>query len=420
MGTPRMTTVAGPPVAYHSQTALADAPLRRHLQVTTVGLQVRASVIDHRLCVALGGTRTTQFAVTDLHYGAPAWLAWAGELAVGAAVVASQVAGLAPRSAAGDGLAAAGATLVVAAIVDAALMASAALRPADRVLPAIDVAAVPALVTCGRPLPAETTVTLHSDRGAISAPTDPSGTAVFDAAQWPAAAFPYALPLAKAHCELAEPQPVVLQASAAATLVLARSDLDDMETWLYLHPGDRQRGAVQTARDHLQNRQRAEQRQALAQARQALADEDLALAATAARRCRDASQLPAPACDALLRLVNDRFIERQLALAQTAIRAGHWQAARDAHYRCQLVDRERPGCLQLALAIDAAELAAHRRVAQATADSLADKASDYTRRRKWPWALVLLQRCLELSTADVSRCQQQLAVVQGRISGRQR
>jgi hypothetical protein len=82
-------------------------------------------------------------------------------------------------------------------------------------------------------------------------------------------------------------------------------------------------------------------------AQQALALDDLIAAAVSLRHCQRLSRLPSPACDGLLRQVEDRFIVRQLEAGQAAAHACAAETAAQALYRCQLMDPTRPACQQL-------------------------------------------------------------------------
>ena len=203
------------------------------------------------------------------------------------------------------------------------------------------------LTTCGSAPAVGVELTFRGGRADWHAALDPSGCVTLAVDQLPARSFPYQRPLAEVMCSGCGTAELALDADAAAALVLARRDLEDLETWLVLHPGHHRGSGVADARQQLLLGQRAQREQARRAAELALEQGDLASAAQAVRRCQEVARSPAPACDALGRQVDDRFVALQLAQGRRALGLGAVAEAEAALYRCTLVERQRPACLDL-------------------------------------------------------------------------
>ncbi|MBM4344185.1 MAG: hypothetical protein FJ100_12525 [Deltaproteobacteria bacterium] len=444
------------PAVEHSDVVAIDGAVpRRVLAVQVRGPTVQARLADHRSCLRHASARTDRLAVARRVY--PDWMAAVAiaEAAVGAALGAGGSL-VAPSPSATAVAITVGAALAVDALATGLARAGLwhrgpvpeSLQPWIEQLP-------PRIEPCGVDLAQGATAEVHGRRGAARAWTDGRGLATFDVRAWPAGLFPYAAPIAQVHCAGCDPVEVYLDATTSAALVRARRDPDDFLAWLDAHPDAPQAHDIRRERDRLLRAIADQQEDALRQARRAADDGDLLLAARFARDCTHLARVPAPACERLLAHIDDRFVQQQIAVGDLALARGLWQAARDAQYRCRLVDRERPACGELGRRIDLAQLRAHRlafeaavlrgdpgaaeravhgilqiapdtplaadaqarldglrrTVAQQHADELAGRASRWIRKRKWARALVLLQACQALTLADTRAC----AALAGRL-----
>ncbi len=441
------TRVQTGPTALTSELVPLEGALpRRAVQVQVQGPHVLAQVSDARSCVRHVVAQRPRTAVARVHY--PSWMPWvaAAEALAGAGGFA--FAALARSDTGASAAAAAGASLVGDALATTLAWLGVWQRPPPVALPAEVDHLPPRVEVCGVDLPVGATVEAHSRRGLVQRLTDGRGEAAFDMRAWPAGQFPYGAPLATVRCAGCEPVEVYVDATTAAALVRARNDPDDLAAWLDLHPTAADARAVRRQRDQLLRAIADQQDDALRQARRAMDDGDLVLAARLARGCVQVARVPAPACERLLAQIDDRFVQQQLVLGEAAIARQQWQAARDAHYRCRLVDRDRPACSALGQRLDlaqlraqrlafevamqrqdlpAAERAAHailqlasdtplaadtqqrldalrRGLAQRMADELASRASRWVRKRKWARALVVLQACQAIALADTRAC----------------
>lgn len=190
-------------------------------------------------------------------------------------------------------------------------------------------------------------VRVRGGRGDLALISDDNAQFVSDMRTWPARLFPWQSPFASVDCPGCAAVPLAPDASSAVALLLPRQDLDDFETWLALHPVADARATILAARDSEVVRQRASQMEALRGAQLDADKGDLIAAAIGLRRCQTLSRLPSPACDALLRTVEDRFVVGQLQLGEAAAARGDLGQLAAALYRCRLMDSDRPACRRL-------------------------------------------------------------------------
>lgn len=256
------------------------------------------------------------------------------------------------------------------------------------------------LVTCGSEAVNGGELTLHGGRADWRAAVDASGSATIAVDELPMRSFPYQRPLAEIACGGCSPVPLVIDPAFAAQLVIARMDLEDLETWLLLHGGHPDAPRVAAERAKLVQAQQSVRLQARRAAESALEQGDLASAAQAVRRCQDAAKTPAPACDELGRRVEDRFVAIQLDQGRRALARGAPAEAEAAHYRCTLIDRQRPACQELERL-----LASARKQALTAAQELA---SQRLRARDAGLWLAVRHRCrrgpIGACKAAVARC----------------
>ncbi len=434
---------------------LNEGPLRRQLSVEQRGPLVQVQLADQHTCLREITLRRTRTAVTTVRYPPLVRAAMAAEAVAGllGLLTVTTNHGGATADATGTVLAAFGVGLGVNALADWLAVAGVWNRPEPpRALPDLVEAASPRLEACGIDLPQGATVQAHSASYRAQTWTDANGRAQFDVRRWPAGQFPYGAPLASLHCAGCDPVDVYLDATTGVALVRARNDPDDFAAWLDIHRTAPDAPAVRLLRDRLLRAIADQQDDALRQARRAVDDGDLVLAARLARGCVQVARVPAPPCERLLAQIDDRFVQQQMALGDAAIARGAWQAARDAHYRCRLVDRERPACAQLGHRLAMAQLRAQRQafeaslvrndvaaatralqgilqfasdtplavdaqarldslqrtLAQRTVDDLARRAERWIRKRKWARALVVLQACQSVGLADTRACAAQV------------
>lgn len=203
------------------------------------------------------------------------------------------------------------------------------------------------LTPCGEEPAPGVEIAVRGGRAAWNTSVGLSGAATIAVDQLPARSFPYQRPFAEVTCAGCASAELTLEAEAAADLVLQRLDLEDLETWLVLHPGHALGQRVASARQQVIQAQRLDREQARRAAELALSQDDLASAGQAVRRCQDAARSPAPLCDELGRRVEDRFVAIQLDQGKRALARGAAGEAEAAHYRCTLVERLRPACQEL-------------------------------------------------------------------------
>ena len=426
----------------------SDGP-RRKIYLDVNGLLAKVAVVDETLCVQRTGTKISRSLQQTTDYGPLAYAATAVQAAIGlaaATLAVTQTDGENPAQR--IGLAALAGWWLVDAAASAAIIWRGWPRHAAVELPSELEMKTPQLVVCATDLPAGVTIAAHSSRNLIAATTDELGRVQWDVGSWPAHQFPYTSPIATVHCPGCQPVDVFLDATPAAQLVVARQDLDDLSNWLRNHRGAPDTARVTQAHQRLLRRVRDQQEDGLRRARKALEEGDLVQAATHARQCTQLARLPAPACERLLQQIDDQFVQVQLTLAKAAIAKEQWQLARDAHYRCRLVDRDRPSCLELGKRIDswqqqsiAAEFTRavvrkdlataqqallaylqistnegvteemqarlgqlRQQLAQDRVEQLVRRAGQWIRKRKWARALVVLEACLATADAKTAAC----------------
>ncbi len=362
-GRPQSRIELGEPVATEQLSRLQEPPVPQ-VEVRVDHLRAEVQVLAVRRCVAqqLRSQPRTQVQWT----GYPRW-AWSlAAVEAGAAIGAWHLGKEAQDGATAWAWRGAAVALVAAAAVDVWRIAGQG-QPLQRAaLPALAEFGRWRLVTCGSEPAASHQIALRGGRADWHTAVDLSGSATIAVDQLPVRSFPYQSPLAEVTCAGCPSTPLILDAAAAADLVIARQDLQDLETWLALHPGHPAAAQVAAARLLVVQTQKAERQQAQRAAERALEEGDLASAAQAVRRCQDAASTPAPACDELGKRVDDRFVAVQLDQGRRALARGAAAEAEAALYRCTLVERRRPACQELqALIAQAREqaLAAQRELA---------------------------------------------------------
>jgi hypothetical protein len=224
------------------------------------------------------------------------------------------------------------------------------------------------VVQCGRTLLPAAAFAVHGGRADWPAAVDLSGRATLDLSTLPERSFPYQTPFAELSCDGCRRVALAIDPEAGAQLVLARRDVDDLDTWLALHASSALRPQVRAAHRQLLDDQARARQHALRAAQSAYDQGDLGAAAQAVRGCQSLARTPAPACDALGRLIEDRFAQQQLALGRQAVARGDLDQAEAALYRCSVLDAQRPACGELQRLI-AAERDAQALRSQALVDA---------------------------------------------------
>ncbi len=298
------------------------------------GLVAHARAWRQQRCLVESGRRLERQRVLEQRTSPWAWLAWAGEAATAGALslVASRT------------WHAAGLALAIPTAVDLGLLARRGSHREVEPLPVDEQLDHSESVACQREPRRQLAITFRGDRGQVVVATDTAGQVELALNTLPRNMFPYQWPLATASYTAGTGQPVAPTPEHAATLVIARGELDDFDSWLMLHADTARAAQVQRARAQLVARLTAEQ-EALRQKAQTFRNQgDLLRAAAEARACEQVCRLPAPACTALYGEIVDTFVLQQRTLALQAAARGDLPTIEAALYRCQLMDPQRPAC----------------------------------------------------------------------------
>ncbi len=315
--------------------------------VEVEGLVAHVRAYRQERCLVESGRRIERVRLRSQRSSPWAWLWSATEVAA-----AGSLATLAQ-----GGWQTAGWVLAVPAAVDLAVLAHRAGQQDTETLPATEQLDHSEAVPCQREPQRNLTIHWRGDRGQTETTTDSAGRSDLALSTLPRQTFPYQWPLATATCNGCNPQPVAPTADDAATLVLARRELDDFDSWLLLHPDTMRASEVQRGRAQAVAKLKGEQDALLATAKSARASGDWIRAAAVARQCEQLCRLPAPACTALYGEIVDAFVLQQRTLALAAAARGDLPAVEAAHYRCQLMDPLRPACRHIEAAAQELRLA---------------------------------------------------------------
>lgn len=344
-GQPQLRTEAG--AAGWSETS---APLHgdsvREIEVAVSGLRAEVTAAAVQRCVV---QRMRQVPRTEISW--TSYPRWAWGIAAGEAAVAAGAWQLADQNWLGERNApllwASAAISAAAAAVDAVAASGWLSREQTRPAPPLQELEDWRVVHCGRTLLPAAAFAVHGGRADWPAAVDLSGRATLDLSALPERSFPYQAPFAELSCDGCRRVALVISPEAGAQLVLARRDVDDLDTWLILHPSSAMRPQVAAAYRQLLDDQARARQHALRAAQSAYDQGDLGAAAQAVRGCQSLARTPAPACDALGRLIEDRFAQQQLALGRQAVARGDLDQAEAALYRCSVLDAQRPACGEL-------------------------------------------------------------------------
>lgn len=339
----------------------------REIEVAVSGLRAEVSLAAVQRCVV---QRMRQVPRTEISW--TSYPRWAWGIAAGEAAVAAGAWQLADQNWLGERNApllwASAAIAAAAAAVDAVAASGWLSREQTRPAPPLQELEDWRVVHCGRtPIPAAP-FAVHGGRADWPGAVDLSGRATLDLLALPERSFPYQTPFAELSCDGCRRVALAIAPEAGAQLVLARRDIDDLDTWLVLHASNGLHPQVAAARKQLLDDQARARQTALRAAQSAYDQGDLGAAAQAVRGCQSLARTPAPACDALGRLIEDRFAQQQLALGRQAVAKGDLDQAEAALYRCTVLDAQRPACGELQQLI-AAEREAQARRSQALVDA---------------------------------------------------
>ncbi len=349
----------------------SSSPLRddsvREIEVAVSGLRAEVTAAAVQRCVV---QRMRQVPRTEISW--TSYPRWTWGIAAGEAAVAVGAWQMADQNRQGERstplLWASAAMAAAAAAVDAVAASGWLSREQSRPAPPLQELEDWRVVQCGRtPLPAAA-FAVHGGRADWPAAVDLSGRATLDLSVLPERSFPYQTPFAELSCDGCRRVALAISPEAGAQLVLARRDVDDLDTWLILHASSAMRPQVAAAYRQLLDDQARARQHALRAAQSAYDQGDLGAAAQAVRGCQSLARTPAPACDALGRLIEDRFVQQQLALGRLAVARGDLDQAEAALYRCSVLDAQRPACGELQRLI-AEEREAQARRSQALVDA---------------------------------------------------